>query len=214
MKIKRKIIDMPQLTKLLFTIILGAICPVSGFLIMCCCAFFILPEPYIAPAALFGLLCGILVDVFYLKRWVSNLYTLDMRVVMAIYFFYSVMMLGFFMGVPIFNILLAIPAGIYMGSRLSQTLVAPEEFGLLTRRTCIYTTAVLLLVCTTSGAIALIDPFTLDFMQTLLPVSFAIRQWMLASAIVIGGLLLLSLHWLITGWVIRKTVTSLQLKNV
>lgn len=206
---------MQRFEKLITAIILGGVFPIFGFLLLWAATVIMsLPEWFIALAALTGFVGGLVIDVIYLKRWIKNAYTMDLRIAIIIYLFYSSVLLGFFMGVPVFNVLLAIPAGIYIGNRLSQTSATPEEFGLLTRKTCIYTTFVLLLVCTTSGAIALSDPYTIDFFQTLLPVSITIRQWMLASAMVTGGLLLLSLQWVITGWVIRKTVTFLQLKNI
>jgi hypothetical protein len=97
----------------------------------------------LGPWELWSLLPGLLIDVAFLKRWVKNAYVMNTKAIGALYIFYSVCALGFFMGIPIGNIFLGILAGIYSARRFSLT----RDDHLTPKRTAIFCAAVMVLIC-------------------------------------------------------------------
>jgi hypothetical protein len=190
--------------------VLSAIFPILGFLAGWWGTFTFMPDRLIFLMASAGLLIGIMVDVVFLKRWVGSAYSINLKIWMAVYLFYSIGMLGFFMGVPVFNLLLAVPAGLFIGSKLAHQRADYNEVRRMSRNTCIFTTGVLAAVCVTSAVIAWVDPYTSLNLQGMLGLQFEVTRWMLAGVIVVGGIALLCLQWGITGQVIRLTHAFMQ----
>lgn len=94
---------------------LGAVPVTSGFLAGWWLNLPLVPESRIYQFALAGLVLGILVDVLSLRGWFQRAYSLKSWVWRAVYVFYSGGMLGCFMGVPVFHVALALPAGVFVG---------------------------------------------------------------------------------------------------
>jgi hypothetical protein len=201
---------MTKIEKVLISVTLGAIFPIFGFLAVWWSTFALLPERLILPATSIGFLIGILVDAFCLRRWRDGAYTIRLRTWMAVHLFYSICMFGFFMGVPVFNVLLSVPAGLYVGARLARLRADPDEAKRMIRKTRAFTTGVLALLCAASAAIALAHPYTSLELERMLGLRFDVTRLMLVGVITIGGLALLALHWVITGKIIRRTYASLQ----
>src|SRR5665647_2695585 len=65
-----------------------------------------------------GLVLGLLIDLRFLKGWVRDRYKLPIRFIAAIYVFYNILVYGFFMGFPVFNVFLSYFAGLYFGLSL------------------------------------------------------------------------------------------------
>jgi hypothetical protein len=193
------------LDKLLPGLCLGLIFPILGFLTGWWLTFSFLSDVMTAIAALSGLLIGLLVDLIFLKKWVEKAYVIDLKVWMAVYLFYAIGMFGFFMGVPVFHVLLAIPAGLFMGTRLALRAAGQPEVRRMTRVTCIFTTLVLALICGMSALVALVDPYTAGSIQHMLGLPFEVTRAMLVGIIVVGGAILLTLQWVITGLAINLT---------
>ena len=193
--------------KVLFGIILGAIAPILGFLAGWWGALAFMPERLIFFGAIVGLLIGILVDIVCLGRWIRNAYLIHLKIWMAVYLFYSIGMFGFFMGVPIFNVLLGISAGMFVGSKLARQAADREDVKRMNRNTCIFTTGILAIVCVLSAVVALVDPYTSSNIQGMLGLPFVVTREMLVAIIAIGGIALLLLQWGITGTTITLTYT-------
>ena len=189
---------MLKIEKLLLTCILGAIAPISGFLAGWWGTFWFLPAALVAVAAGAGLILGLVVDAFFLKKWVNHAPGIDLRIWMVIYLFYSVAVFGFFMGVPVFNLLLGMPAGYLMGRRLVISRADEEQINQLGRWTQVFTTAVLGLFCLASAALALRDPSTGANLRGMLGLGFEVTTPMIWGIILIGGGLLLALEWVLT----------------
>ncbi len=116
-------------------------------------------------AALCGAIIGLIVDAIFLSKWIANAYDWDLKIWMVIFLFYSMCIFGFFMGVPVVNLVLAVPAGLYMVFREAQRKMdLPVEQDWI-RRTQKFTTVVFGLVCVSSAAIALYDPYTADNLE-------------------------------------------------
>ena len=176
-------------------VVLGAVPVISGFLAGWWISVPLVPESRIYQFALAGLFLGILVDVFFLRGWVGRAYSLKPWVWRAVYVFYSVGMLGFFMGVPVFNVALALPAGVFVGRWLVHCGADSLRVQQTARATALFTTSVLGLVCLASASIALASPSTAADLQGMLRLPFRVTRAMILGLIVGGGLLILVLNW-------------------
>lgn len=181
---------------------LGAAPIITGFVAGWWLSIPLVPEPRIVLCALAGLCVGVLVDGLFLRTWIRRAYLLKPWVWKALYALYSVGMFGFFMGVPVFNTLLALPAGVFVGRWLAQDGADAARTRKTARKTAGFTTGMLGLVCIASGSIALASASTASDLRGLLGVSFRITPVMIWGVIVVGGSALLTLNW----WLAVKSV--------
>ena len=93
--------------------------------------------------------------------------------------FYSVGMLGFFMGVPVFHVALALPAGVFVGRWLVHCGADFPRVQQTARETALFTTSVLGLVCLASASIALASPSTAADLQGMLRLPFRVTRAMI-----------------------------------
>jgi hypothetical protein len=173
-------------------------------------AYFLLPEAWVFLGALFGLLLGLLVDIPLLKKWISRVDATGIAFWTAVFLFYSVGLFGFFMGVPIFNLALALPAGFILGGRLAAQQADEFRLRVACRRTSVFTTTVLAFICAASAAIALADPYTEANLQGMLALPFDVTRGMVIGLIVIGGASLLLFNWWLTTASVRFTYRFLK----
>ena len=179
-------------------IALGAVPVIACFLAGWWISVPLVPESRIFLCALAGLSLGVLVDVLFLGGWVRRAYSLKTWVWMAVYVFYSVGMLGFFMGVPVFNVILALPAGVFVGRWLAHTGADSTRMQKAARRAAVFTTSILGLVCVASATVALTARSTASDLQGMLGVSFQVTPAMILGIIVVGGSVILALDWWLT----------------
>lgn len=160
----------------------------------------LVPENLIFIIAIIGLVLGIVLDFLFLKKQLKNVYETDRKILIIIYLFYSIGMFGFFMGVPIFNLMIGILAGMFIGRRSYQKKEGSEKFGNEIRKTCVFTTAVMIAISMTSAVIALKDP--LDTARNLEGMFnqrvYSITRTMILLIIVLGGFLLALAQYLLT----------------
>ena len=183
-------------------IVFGAVPVIACFLAGWWLSIPLVPESRVWQCALAGLLLGILVDVIFLRGWVRRAYSMQTWVWKAVYLFYSVGMFGFFMGVPVFNVMLALPAGVFVGRWLAHSGADSAHMRKVARQVAVSTTSVLGLVCMASGAIALASRSTASDLQGMLGLQFPVTQVMIIGLILVGGAVLLALNW----WLTLKSV--------
>ena len=152
-----------------------------------------------------GLALGILADVYILKRLILRAYRLGTVFWLAVLLFYSVGMFGFFMGMPVFNAALAVPAGFVVGGKLARETVDVVQLHRVSLRACIVTTALMALVCIASAFFALISPSTPSDLRGMLGLGFEVTPTMIWGLILIGGVGLLAVNWVLTGLSVRLT---------
>lgn len=193
---------MNKLEKSFLGIVLGPIFPLTGFLAGWWSTSQISSNALILAAALGGLVLGIIVDAVFIKKWVAGGFEMDNRLWMAVFIFYAICVFGFFMGVPVFNVALAIPAGILIGRKLANQAMSAEAEKWLILSTNLFTTGVMGFICAASAYLALRDPTTAANLEGMLRLQFDVTQGMIIALIVVGGTALLGLHW----WLIKKTI--------
>jgi len=173
-------------------------------------AYALLPEAWIFLGALSGLLLGLLLDFPLLKKWINDADMLGIPFWAVAFVFYSIGLFGFFMGVPVFNLVLALPAGFIMGRRLASQHADGMKLRVVSRRVSEFTTFVLALICAASAMIALADPFTEANLQGMLALPFDVTRGMVISLIIVGGVVLLLLNWVLTFASVRITYKFLK----
>ncbi len=194
---------MQKIEQAALTVTLGAVPVIACFLAGWWLSIPFVPESRIFLFALGGLLVGMAVDVVFLRSWVRHPWSLKPWVWKAVYVFYSIGVLGFFMGVPVFNVLLALPAGLFVGRWLAHTSADAARMQKTARQAAGFTTIVLGFVCLASAAVALVNPSTASDLQGMLSLPFEVTPPMIVGLILAGGALILVLQW----WL---AITSVQ----
>jgi hypothetical protein len=186
-------------------LILAPLAPIAGLLGFWWTAYALLPGSWVPYCALSGLALGILADIFILKRMITHAYRLGTVFWLVVLMFYSVGTLGFFMGVPVFNAALAVPAGFVVGGKLARETVDGVRVRRASLRTCILTTSLMALVCAASATFALISPSTPSDLRGMLGLGFEVTPAMIWGLILVGGVGLLVVNWVLTGLSVHLT---------
>jgi hypothetical protein len=130
-------------------LLIGIACPASLFVLWWWVAaalaiyhVFSIPDSGIATAAFTGLGLGILLDIFCLKNWITRFYSLDVKLTVVAYLFWSAVAVAFFMGLPFGNIALGTVAGLYIGRRQYHAGASGDLFARSARNVGIFTALV------------------------------------------------------------------------
>ncbi len=199
-----------RLERFLFGMILAPLAPLAGLMAAWWGSYSLLPEAWIPAGTLAGFFAGILADVFLLKRLVNRARHLKPVFWAAVFLFYSVGVFGFFMGVPVFNALLAVPAGFVAAASLAEQNPAPAQLERAARKTAWLTTGVLFLVCAASAAFALLSSSTPSDLKGLLGLPFEVIWPMVFGLIGVGGTGLLLFNWVLAWGSTRLAYKFLQ----
>jgi hypothetical protein len=191
-------------------LILAPLAPLAFFLAAWWGAYTLLPDNWIPFGALSSLALGILADVFLLKRLIGRAHQLGTFFWIAVFLFYTIGIFGFFMGVPVFNAALALPAGFVVGAKLAAENADQPRVREAAQCTAWFTSGVLALVCLASAVIALSSPSTPHDLQGMLGLGFEITQGMIVGLIVVGGAALLSASWGLALASVRFTYSFFQ----
>ncbi len=188
-----------RLEMILYKLLFWGVVPLSLFLIGWWSSIPLQDNQEIFSIAFGGMGLGILIDALFLKSNLKSLETLQTPILMGVYVFYSIMFLGFFMGVPVFNVLLGLLAGRFMARvGLFRQLSGPKMNNLI-HTTAMFTSVVLIGVCVISGIIALIDPLdTAINLQGMLGLGFEVTELMIYGLVTFGGLGLIVSQYFLT----------------
>jgi hypothetical protein len=96
---------------------------------------------------LWSLVPGIIIDIVFLKKWVSKAYQINNKALAVIYLLCSVVALGMGMGVPIFNFALGIAAGLYSARKMHFIGADEERRNQDFRKTAVFSAMVMVLIC-------------------------------------------------------------------
>lgn len=139
-----------------------------------------------------GILVGLLIDLRYLKRWVTSRYNLSMTFVGFVFIVYNVMVYGFFMGFPVFNVFLSIIAGWYIGNRLSANSTNLQDQKRIINRATLFVGVVMIMICSLSAYLALREESIGQQIRGMLGLHFDVTRPMVIGIIVAGGLALIT----------------------
>lgn len=157
---------------------------------------FIKEDAWIAAIAGFSFVLGLALSIIIFKKRVEDVYAIDCRIVILVYIFYSVCTFGFFMGVPVFNIIPGLFLGLYAGRRLHYVNAGSSEAKRAVRRMAIFSTLVYSCFCIMAAVLALSDPYTAGNLQGMLGIeSFQVTRSMIWALIIVGGVFTAVLHF-------------------
>ena len=185
--------------KISYSIIFGGVLPILIFLAFWWGSLPFMKESLIFYLALFGLFLGIILDFLVLKKVFKKIYNLPKWFLSLVYIFYTICFFGFFMGVPVFNIFLAIPAGYYTGNKIRDSKNKNEE---LKKQTSLFTTYIMILICLSSAFLALADSSTAANLEGMFNLNFEVTELMIIFLIAAGGTALVLLQYYFTKLVI------------
>jgi hypothetical protein len=181
--------------KIVLTAVLGFIPPVFLFVLSWFAFYAMAPERSLFPIPFIGLATGILIDIIYLKRWVTKCHHWPMWILLLIFTFYHIGMLGFFMGVPLFNTFLGLLAGYYYGNRILREDFSEEKKKKIMSNVALSTSLFMLVICILSAWIALSDQYTSSNLEGMFGLKYNLTHGILISGIIIGGIFLVVFTW-------------------
>jgi hypothetical protein len=184
--------------RLFLQALIGLIAPVVGLLAGWWGSIPFVPEASIKYFALGGLLAGVFIDMLFLHRWVRKAYELPVTGFVLVYLFYSACLLGFFMGVPVFNFFLGIIAGYYVGLCLRHKDADRPAVDKTAHKASLFTAAMMAVVCVISLTIAYLDASLSANIQGLFNLENAISKPLILTYSSLGGILLVVLEYFIT----------------
>ena len=160
--------------------------------------------------AISGFALGLALDAIVLRKFLFKLFDLSMPTLAALGFFYTVMMFGFFMGMPAFNCMVGIVGsyivvrgGIVKKNGREETVrknISAEALSFL----------YLLVCCVSTTVLALNEPSINSQMQHMLHLPFEVTQGMIWALILVGGGLLLLFQFGCSQWIARKMLNKLN----
>ena len=161
---------------------------------------------------LLGLGVGIIIDLLFLGKWVYAAFQIHPMILIAIYLFYSVGIYGFFMGVPVFNIIMGPLAGFYIGRRLKREKADPEGTKRVIHRTGLLASFVLAVACTASLFLAASE-VTLagninGMLRDMLGLNFTFNYQTILALSVFAGIGIVVMEYFLTRVVAKKALSS------
>jgi hypothetical protein len=156
------------------------------------------PEASIKYFALGGLLLGLIFDLFFLSRWVHR--ALDAAPIwpVLLYLFYSISLFGFFMGVPVFNLLMGPIGGYFAGMRLRHRKANNAAALRSARLSGVFTACVLAAACLASWVFAYQDAFLAANIQGMFKLGNSISREVILALSALGGITLVALEYVLT----------------
>jgi hypothetical protein len=155
-----------------------------------------------------ALFSGLIIDLKFLKGWIDKRYELPVWFIMGIYVFYNICIYGFFMGFPVFNLFLGVIAGYYYGKRIFYKKIPLEKQSGLINKISLFTGTIMMLVCISSGYIALAGNGAGSDLQGMFGLDFEITKTMIWGIVLIGGILLILLEFILTKITLTKTIRN------
>ncbi|MBM3138186.1 MAG: hypothetical protein FJZ98_08370 [Chloroflexi bacterium] len=187
-----------RIEKLFLTVIIGLIFPILLGLTGWWGSIPFVSEDRIVLFAMGGVLAGVMVDLLYLRQWTRKALKMSILWPGVAYLFYSVGIIGFFMGVPLFNLLLGPVWGYYMGMRLRAENAAETDVVKAAHRSALFTSAVLALARIASLVIAFLDPSLEANIQGMFRLSEPMVRSMILGVSAIGGIVLVVVEYFLT----------------
>lgn len=151
-----------------------------------------------------GFLLGLLIDVFYLKKWTKQRYKLPISLMIFLFIFFNLIALVIGLGIPIFNLLIGAIAGYYMANRLYYSKIEEEEHPKLIKQTISLSVGMIVVMVIISGFIAFINPQISNNIKMVLGLG-ALTKGAIVAIIIIGGALLAVSQYHITKYVLKST---------
>jgi hypothetical protein len=199
---------MKRFDKFFSAVVLGTIAPVTLMLTLWWGSVPFLKEQsqMILFLALSGFILGAVLDCTLLRRFLFRLFELPLSAFVVIEIFYSIMVYGFFMGFPVFNIFVGILGGYAVAKRGALLRTPMAEAIRSNRRINRFSAVLLLFFCTCSAVLALRESTICSQVKGMLNLPFPVTMPMIWAFILTGGGVLLLLQYLVAKNLSRKII--------
>jgi len=152
---------------------------------------------YIVSASI-GFAAGVVLDVTLLRRFMTQLFHLPLPALCTLMGFYSILLYGFFMGFPVFNIIPGILGG-YITAKGSFFRAADKtDAQRTTRRMDAFSFVLLFFLCAATAVLTLREPTIQLQLKSMLSLPFEVTYSMIWGVIISGGAALLALQYLLS----------------
>jgi hypothetical protein len=205
---------MKRFEKIFTGLILGSTFPLLFGLLSVIIWFCLDKSEYrIAIYLIIGISSGFLIDYKFLKGWISNRFDLPIWFVAAIYLTYNILVYGFFMGLPVFNLFLGFLAGYYSGNRICFKNVEPAKHSKIINQVSLFAGLIMTFICISSGFLALVHNEAAGMIKDVLGLSFEVTKSMVWGIVLIGGSALILTNVLLTRLTIIITIKRITLRQ-
>lgn len=165
-------------------------------------------ENHIAFYLLAGLLIGLLIDSYFLKGWIQNMYMLSSGLILMFYIIYNIGVYGFFMGFPVFNSLLGLIAGYYYGKKICFENIIGLRLVMLKRQVLFISGLIMTLVCVPTSFMAFEGDGVGGMIESMLGLNFKVTELMIWAIIIVGGITLIAVLILLTRFAMERTIKN------
>lgn len=155
-----------------------------------------------------GLLLGVLIDLKFLKSWISHRFDLPIWFLAVIYIIYNIFVYGFFMGLPVFNVFLGLIAGYYFGNRICFKNVESDKHLKIIHQVSLFTGLIMTLICISSGFLALVNNEAAGMIKNVLGLDFEVTKSTVWTIVLIGGLILILTNIFLARITMIKTIKN------
>lgn len=181
-------------------IVLGTIVPVMLFLTGWWIPYLLGVSELVPVLASIGFVLGVIADVTLLRHRLDSLYRLPVAAQAAIATFYTVMIYGFFMGLPVPVLLVSIGWGYAVVTALAAGDADPRRARWAARGSA----ALMLVACLATAWLAFREPWIAGEVRGMLGLSFTPSLVSLVIASVLGGLGLVAIAYVIPKALVNR----------
>jgi hypothetical protein len=134
--------------------------------------------------------------------------TLDLPawILIGFYLFYNMCIYGLFMGFPVFNLGMGVIAGYYFGIKINNKYFTLTQIEYLKKRVPLFTGLIMLLICISSGLLAMLEKTIGLELQKMFGLRFQVTRGMIISIILVGGVILIITQYYLTKIIMTKTI--------
>jgi len=202
-------IQMKTLDKYIFGVLFGVAFPFIFCLLSVVIWFsFDKSEYHIAFYLIAGLLIGLLIDAYFLKGWIQNVYKLPSSLILMFYVLYNIGVYGFFMGFPVFNSLLGLIAGYYYGKKICFDNIIGTRLVKLKRQVLLISGIIMALICVPTGFMAFEGDGVGGMIESIFGLNFQVTDLMIWGIIIFGGISLIAVQMLLTRFAMERTINK------
>jgi len=159
-----------------------------------------------------GILLGLIIDYVFLKGWIGRRFDLSIWFMAAIYVIYNILVFGFFMGFPVFNVFLGFFAGYYFSNRICFKNVELKKHSKIINQVSLFSGLIMTLICISSGFLALINNEAAGMIKEVLGLGFEVTRSMIWGIVFFGGLTLILANIFLTRITMIKTIKKIALR--
>ena len=153
---------------------------------------------------------GAAVYILLLKYWLINAYSGRWLWGALVYFFYSFIILGMSMGVPLLSGFVSIAAGIYIAIKIHALDVGSSQHKSMVKKGCLYVAVVMMALCALVGFWAIIGGMVGSRFETPL-ISFTFTIPVIILWVVTGGVVVSGIQYFLTFFSTRLTLRLLTI---